>query len=85
MQNEDIRLAGDREIADLLSLSQAWVRTQRYKRRHGLPHVFNIDPVLIGSVPRYRIDEVNNWIKGLIPANDNDENISKGNQKGIRT
>lgn len=79
MQNKGRSLIGDREIADLLSLSQSWVRVQRYKRRHKLPHLLTIDPVLIGSVPRYRIDDVNNWIKALVPANDNDETKSKGN------
>lgn len=59
------RLIGDGEVAELLSMSRSWVRKQRFLRRRGLPHVFDIDPVLIGSVPRYRLEDVLAWIGAL--------------------
>ena len=61
----------DHALAVTLSLSPSWVRGQRYKRRKGLPHTLDIDPVMIGSSPRYRIEDVEAFIKGLIPANQN--------------
>ena len=57
------RLIGDGDIAKLVSLSKSWVRSQRFKRRHGLPHDFTLDPVIIGSTtPRYLLAEVLAWI-----------------------
>ena len=52
------RLVNDAIIADLLSMSRSWVRKERFNRRHGLPHSFTVDPVMVGSVPRYRIEDV---------------------------
>ena len=68
---EEIRglpIVGDAEIGNLLSISRSWVRKQRFNRRHDLPHVFNIDPVLIGSVPRYRRTDVFDWIDSRRPG-----------------
>lgn len=65
------RLIDDKAFAAHLSLSPSWVRVQRYKRRKGLPHTLNIDPVMIGSSPRYRMEDVEAFIEGLDPANDN--------------
>jgi predicted DNA-binding transcriptional regulator AlpA len=62
---EPIRLIGDGEIAKLVSLSKSWVRKQRFNRRHGLPHDFTLDPVMIGSAPRYPLNEVRSWIDAL--------------------
>ena len=67
MTNIIFRLINDAEIARLLSMSRSWVRKQRFNRRHGLPHVFDLDPVLIGSVPRYRIEDVIAWIDSREP------------------
>ena len=63
MTYHEKRLIGDSEIASLLSMSRSWVRKQRWNRRHGHPHVFDIDPILIGSVPRYRLEAVLGWIE----------------------
>jgi len=57
------RLVGDGDIAKLISLSKSWVRKERFNRRHGLPHSFTLDPVMIGSAPRYRLAEVQDWIE----------------------
>ena len=65
------RLIDDKAFAAHLSLSPSWVRVERHKRRKGLPHTLNIDPVMIGSSPRYRMEDVEAFIEGLNPANDN--------------
>ncbi len=59
------RLVDDAYVAKRLSISRSWVRKQRFLRRRGLPHVFDIDPVMIGSVPRYRLEDVRAWISAL--------------------
>ena len=65
-------LLRDKDIAAQLSISPAWVRQQRFKRRRGLPHVLKIDPIMIGSSPRYLVEDVNNFISSLTSANQND-------------
>ena len=59
------RLIGDGEVAELLSMSRSWVRKQRFLRRRGLDHNFKIDPVMIGSSPRYPLEDVEAWIAAL--------------------
>ncbi len=56
------QLVRDVYLAQLMSMSQSWVRKQRMYRRQGLPHILNIDPVMIGSVPRYRAADVQAWL-----------------------
>ena len=56
------RLVDDAYIAKLLSMSRSFIRKQRFLRRRGLPHVFDIDPVMIGSSPRYPLEDVDAWI-----------------------
>ena len=60
-------LVDDAYVAKRLSMSRSWVRKQRFNRRHGLPHVFDIGPVLIGKVPRYRLEDVLAWIEAQKP------------------
>ena len=71
MSRKEIQLVGDGDIAGLLSVSRSWVRKQRYNRRHGLPHVFDVDPIMVGSLPRYCLRDVLDWIEKCKPANDN--------------
>lgn len=61
----------DLEIAKIFKFSREWVRQQRYKRRHGQPHVLAIDPIMIGGVPRYLNAHVLALIESLVAANDN--------------
>ena len=56
-------LISDSEVATLVTMSRSWVRQQRFRRRHGKDHVFTVDPVQIGSTPRYRREEVESWIE----------------------
>ena len=74
------RLVGDSEIAKLLSVSRSFVRKQRFNRRHGHPHVFDVDPIFIGSVPRYRLQDVWGWIERRTPANNNELRASEGSR-----
>jgi hypothetical protein len=67
---EPSHFLSDADVAIWLRVSPSWVRVQRYNRRHGLSHKFNIDPVMIGSMPRYRHEDVVAWINSLSPAND---------------
>jgi hypothetical protein len=55
----------DKDIARLLNLSPSWVRGQRHKRTHGLPHILDLDPRYIGSCPRYVAREVDAFIEAL--------------------
>ena len=64
-------LMNDYSIAEMLSMSVSWVRKQRWLRRGGQPHVLTIDPIMIGSAPRYRVSDVEAWLASLEPANDN--------------
>jgi hypothetical protein len=71
----------DADVAIWLRVSLSWVRVQRCKRRHGLAHKFDIDPVMIGSMPRYRQEDVIAWINNLSPANDNRRDNKHGELK----
>jgi predicted DNA-binding transcriptional regulator AlpA len=62
---EDSVLINDADIAGMLGMSRSWVRKQRFNRRHGLPHALTVDPVMIGSAPRYRRAEVIRWVASL--------------------
>lgn len=55
----------DKDIARILSMSPSWVRGQRHKRRHGLPHILNLDPRYIGSCARYARAEVEAFIAAI--------------------
>jgi len=52
----------DLDVASLLRMSRSWVRKQRMLRRAGLPHVLAVDPVMIGTCPRYRRAEIETWL-----------------------
>lgn len=62
----------DKEVARLIGMSPSWVRVQRWKRRSEQEHVFNIDPVMIGTSPRYRIEQIEAWIISLEAGGGND-------------
>ena len=61
-------LIDDRRVADLFSMSRSWIRQERFRRRHGQSHVLDIDPVLVGTTPRYMCDEIEGLIKRLAEA-----------------
>jgi predicted DNA-binding transcriptional regulator AlpA len=55
-------LLRDREVAETLAVSRSTIRKQRFDRRRGAPHWFTLDPIMIGSVPRYRASDVEAWL-----------------------
>lgn len=73
--NEGPELINDKEIARQTTFSPEWVRLQRYLRRHGKPHVLDIDPVIVGSKPRYLSEDFHGWLarvkahKEVMPGN----------------
>ena len=56
-------LKDDAWVADLVDMKVPTIRSQRHKRKHGQKHWFQVDPVYIGSKPRYRPSEVFAWLK----------------------
>lgn len=48
----------DRDVATILNVSPNTIRVQRHYRLHGKDHYLKIDPVRIGSLPRYRREDV---------------------------
>jgi len=58
----DFRLLCDREVAALLGVKEGTIRKQRCDRRHDRPHRFALDPVMIGSAPRYWESEFETWL-----------------------
>ena len=56
-------LLNDKMLSQQLCISQSWVRKQRWLRRKGEPHVLMIDPVMIGTSPRYRHEDVISWLQ----------------------
>jgi hypothetical protein len=58
-------LFNDRDVAHLIGMSPSWVRVQRHYRRRGMDHVLTIDPVLVGTRPRYRREDVTALIDSI--------------------
>ena len=65
MKGIDMTLLRDKDVANLLGLSPSWVRVQRWKRRDGQDHTLTVDPVLIGTSPRYKTTDIEEWITTL--------------------
>ena len=55
----------DKDVARRLNMSPSWVRGQRHKRKHGRPHLFDLEPRYIGSCARYVRDEVEAFVASL--------------------
>lgn len=54
---------GDGWVAAQIGMKISTIRVQRFNRRHGRPHWLDIDPVFIGSKPRWRRADVVAWLK----------------------
>jgi predicted DNA-binding transcriptional regulator AlpA len=65
LNKQEVAFISDREIGRLVGFSSEWVRQQRYFRRHGKKHSFPLDPIYIGTKPRYRASEVYAWVEAL--------------------
>jgi len=64
-QNNTV-IIDDRETAAIIKAKPATIRGQRFKRRKGLDHWFTVDPVMIGSLPRYRKADVLAFVEAQI-------------------
>lgn len=60
----------DKEIAQLISMSPSWVRQQRHKRNNNQPHIMDVDCIYIGRSPRYKAEEVQEWLANLQGSSD---------------
>lgn len=56
------RLVGDAWIARQLCMKPSTLRVQRHLRKKRAPHWFNLDPVWVGSSPRYARADVDAWL-----------------------
>ena len=70
IQKQEVAFLSDLQIGRLVGFSSEWVRQQRYFRRHGRKHAFQLDPIYIGSKPRYRAADVYAWVDSLGGAGD---------------
>ena len=59
----------DAWLAEQLQLAVATIRSQRFKRLHGLEHWLDLAPVYIGSKPRYRRSEAIAWLQSQATKN----------------
>lgn len=55
----------DKDVARVLSMSPAWVRGQRHKRRHGQPCIFDLEPRYIGTCARYVRGDVEAFVASI--------------------
>jgi hypothetical protein len=69
LKSPDLVLVGDRFIAEHLGMSPEWVRQQRFRRKRNLGHVLQLDPILLGSSPRYKLTEFIAWFEAQTAAN----------------
>ena len=53
----------DAWLAGQLQMAVATIRSQRFKRLHGLDHWLTIDPTYLGSRPRYRRSAAIIWLQ----------------------
>jgi hypothetical protein len=53
----------DSWLANQLQMAVATIRSQRFKRLHGLDHWLDLAPVYIGSKPRYRRTDAIAWLQ----------------------
>lgn len=65
MLNEIPPLVDDKTIAKTLRVSLSCIRGQRHKRYHGEDHWLDLEPVMVGSLPRYRIEDVEAFVASL--------------------
>ena len=57
------KFVDDNWIAEQIGMKVSTIRGQRFNRKHGHPHWLDIDPVFIGSKPRWRLNDVIAWLE----------------------
>ena len=63
--HSDTSFVTDKWLAGELKMAVPTIRSQRHKRRHGQRHWLDLDPVMIGSKPRYRLSDAKSWLAQL--------------------
>lgn len=51
----------DRKLSELTGFAISTFRGQRYLRRQGKPHWFDVDPIRGSRAPRYRYEDIVAW------------------------
>jgi hypothetical protein len=69
----EVTFADDEWLATHLRVSPATIRSQRFRRRHGMPHWLTIDAVRIGAKPRYRLSDALAWLRSRTPVRSGDD------------
>ena len=64
IEHKESWLVNDAWIASQLQMKPSTIRAQRHKRKNGQPHWLTLDPVLIGTKPRYVRADVEKWLQG---------------------
>ena len=59
------KLLDDIGLGEIADMAPATFRVQRHLRRTGKPHWFNVDPIYVGSSPRYLPEEVTDFFNRL--------------------
>jgi hypothetical protein len=55
-------LVSDADLAELLRVSRSCIRSQRFKRRRGDEHWLEVDPIMLGTLPRYNKTHIEAWL-----------------------
>jgi len=63
-------LIDDAAVAKILCMAPATIRVQRFRRRSALPHWLTVDPIYIGSRPRYRQQDIAGWLETCSGSSD---------------
>jgi len=61
----DTAFVSDIWLANQLHVARSTIRVQRHLRQSGQPHWLKLDPVYIGSIPRYRTQDAMAWLRSL--------------------
>lgn len=56
----------DKDVAELLGMSDSWVRVQRHKLKAGQDCIFNLKPRHIGRSVRYVRKEVDDFVASVV-------------------
>jgi hypothetical protein len=59
-------LIDDQRLANILSMAPATIRVQRHLRRQKRHHWLTIDPIYVGTRPRYLPDSVADFLRSLV-------------------
>jgi len=64
-EKSDTAFVSDLWLAQQLHVARSTIRVQRHLRQNGKPHWLELDPIYIGSIPRYRTQDAMAWLRSL--------------------